>query len=75
MGLSGILIGDERDACLHLGWECLVNQSTRISRLRLDGCLFANPAPVPAGRRGRMLQKSALDQAPSAWIGRARRAT
>ncbi|WP_175534778.1 transposase [Thiocapsa roseopersicina] len=47
-----ILIGDGRYACIHLGWECLTNQATLISRLRLDARLFADPKPVPAGRRG-----------------------
>jgi hypothetical protein len=54
-----ILIGDGRYACIHLGWECLVNQATLISRLRLDARLFAKPQPVPPGRRGRKPQKGA----------------
>jgi len=54
-----ILIGDGRYACIRLGWECLTNQATLISRLRLDARLFANPEPVPPGRRGRKPQKGA----------------
>ena len=54
-----ILIGDGRYSCLRLGWECLANQATLISRLRLDARLFAFPEPVPAGRRGRKPKKGA----------------
>lgn len=54
-----ILIGDGRDACIQLGWECLTNQATLIRRLRLDARLFGFPEPVPAGRRGRKPQKGA----------------
>lgn len=52
-----ILIGDGRYACIQLGWECLVNQATLISRLRLDARLFDSPVPVAPARRGRKPQK------------------
>lgn len=54
-----VLIGDGSYACVELGWECLSAQATLITRLRLDARLFAPPAPVPAGRRGRKPQKGA----------------
>jgi hypothetical protein len=54
-----VLIGDGSYACIELGWECLSAQATLITRLRLDARLFAPPAPVPAGRRGRKPQKGA----------------
>lgn len=54
-----ILIGDARYACILLGWECLVNQATLPSRLRLDARLFRFPEPVPSGRRGPKPQKGA----------------
>ncbi|NEX17626.1 MAG: hypothetical protein C1943_13610 [Halochromatium sp.] len=39
--------------------ECLTNQTTLVSRLRLDARLFGFPEPVPAVRRGRKPQKGA----------------
>jgi hypothetical protein len=54
-----VLIGDGSYSCIALGWECLSAQATLITRLRLDARLFAPPAPVPAGRRGRKPQKGA----------------
>jgi hypothetical protein len=54
-----VLIGDGSYSCVELGWECLSAQATLITRLRLDARLFAPPAPVPAGRRGRKPQKGA----------------
>ena len=54
-----IVIGDGRDACIQLGWECLTNQATLIGRLRLGARLFANPEPAPPGQRGRKPQKGA----------------
>lgn len=52
-----MLIGDGRYSCIELGWQCLIQQATLISRLRLDARLFAFPEPVPPGRRGRKPQK------------------
>ena len=52
-----ILIGDGRYACIELAWQGLIQQATLISRLRLDAQLFAPPAPVPSGRRGRKPKK------------------
>jgi hypothetical protein len=54
-----VLIGDGSYSCLELGWECLSAQATLITRRRLDARLFAPPAPVPAGRRGRKPRKGA----------------
>jgi hypothetical protein len=54
-----VLIGDGSYSCVELGWECLSAQVTLITRLRLDARLFAPPAPVPAGRRGRKPKKGA----------------
>jgi hypothetical protein len=54
-----VLLGDGSYSCIALGWECLSAQATLITRLRLDARLFAPPAPVPAGRRGRKPQKGA----------------
>ena len=54
-----VLIGDGSYSCVELGWECLSAQATLITRLRLDARLFASPAPVPAGRRGRKPKKGA----------------
>ena len=65
-----ILIGDGRYACIHLGWECLVNQATLISRLRLDARLFGPPR-AGAGRtaRAQAPERRALGQARRARGG------
>jgi hypothetical protein len=54
-----VLIGDGSYSCVALGWEGLSAQATLITRRRLDARLFAPPAPVPAGQRGRKPQKGA----------------
>jgi hypothetical protein len=54
-----VLIGDGRDSCVELGWECLTVQATLFTRRRLDVRLFAFPGAEPAGRRGRKPQKGA----------------
>jgi hypothetical protein len=54
-----VLIGDGSYSCIALGWEGLSAQATLITRLRLEARLFAPPAPVPAGPRGRKPQKGA----------------
>jgi len=54
-----ILVGDGAYACVALAHACLANQSTLVSRLRLDVRLYDFPGPQPAGKRGPKPKKGA----------------
>jgi hypothetical protein len=51
-------MGDVADASVALAHACRGCNTTRVTRLRLDTCLYGFPPEVPpAGRRGRKLNK------------------
>lgn len=52
-----IFVGDGGFACAKLAWTCFKNNTTLVSRLKMNARIYALPEETPPGKRGRKPKK------------------